>query len=172
MDTWPGRFLLNSVGYVLVFCPILIGLFVSKKFLKLNPTIPTEKTWEKFDTSQGSLNLVTQDHQALYLKIKPRKKRILIWFYFGKRRDDDANDEEVESPKEVDLQSGESLLDEEHGEKNQSAIDATIKRKERNIFLIKALKLFACASTLWSSLIFYGLLQVGFKEKSEPRATK
>ena len=166
MDTWPGRFLLNSVGYVLVFCPILIGLFVSKKFLKLNPTISTENTWEKFDTFQGSLNLVTQHHQALYLKIKPRKKRILIWFYFGKRRDDDANDEEVESPKEVDLQSGESLLDEEHVEKNrQSAIDETIKRKERNIFLIKALKLFACASTLWSSLIFYGLLQDGFEEK-------
>jgi len=116
-------------NYILVFFPILIGLFVTKKILKLDPAILTGKTW----------------------------KRILIWFYFGKRKgDDEANDEEVES----DLHSGESLLDEENGEKiRQSAIDETSRRKERNIFLIKALKLFACASTLWSSLLFYGLLQ-------------
>ena len=49
-DTWPGRFLLNSVGYILVFFPILIGLFVTKKILKLDPAILTEKTWEWFDT--------------------------------------------------------------------------------------------------------------------------
>ena len=49
-DTWPGRFLLNSVGYILVFFPILIGLFVTKKILKLDPTILTEKTWEQFHT--------------------------------------------------------------------------------------------------------------------------
>ena len=49
-DTWPGRFLLNSIGYVMVFCPILIGLFVTKKILKLDPTILTEKTWEWFVT--------------------------------------------------------------------------------------------------------------------------
>ena len=99
--------------------------------------------------------------------IKPQKKIILIWFYFGKRKDDEAIDEEVES----DLHSGGSLLDEENGEKiRQTAIGETNKRKERNIFLIKALKLFACASTLWSSLIFYGLLQVGFEEK--PGANK
>ena len=48
-DTWPGRFLLNSVGYIAVFCPIIIGLFITKKFLKLDPTIITEKTWERFD---------------------------------------------------------------------------------------------------------------------------
>ena len=106
--------------------------------------------------------------QCYYQSLKPEQKRILVWFYFGKRKiDDEAIDEEVES----DLHSGGSLLDEENGEKiRQTAIDETNKRKEGNIFLIKALKLFACASTLWSSLIFYGLLQVGFEEK--PGANK
>jgi len=48
VDTWPGRFLRNSIGYILVFCPILIGLFVTKKILKLDPGKLTESTWEWF----------------------------------------------------------------------------------------------------------------------------
>ena len=48
VDTWPGRFLRNSIGYILVFCPILIGLFVTKKILKLDPRKLTESTWERF----------------------------------------------------------------------------------------------------------------------------
>jgi len=127
-DTWPGRFLLNSVGYILVFCPIIIGLFITKKFLKLDPTIITEKTW----------------------------KRLLIWFYFGKRTEDEPEE------KQSDLHSRESLLEDEleAGEKaGQVAIDESERRKERKKFIVKALTLFACSSTLWSSLIFYGLLQ-------------
>jgi len=133
VDTWPGRFLLNSIGYMLVFCPILIGLIVTKKILKLDPTKLTEKSW----------------------------KKLLIWFYFGKRHGNEDKDGE-KNEEESDLHSGESLLEEEleSGEKiGQSAIEAKEKRTERNKFLLKALTLFCCASTLWSSLIFYGLLQ-------------
>ena len=48
VDTWPGRFLVNSVGYVLVFVPILIGLFLCRKFLRISSTTPTRNIWEKF----------------------------------------------------------------------------------------------------------------------------
>ena len=105
-------------------------------------------------------------------RIKPNKKKGLIWFYFGKRSE--ALQTEGEAKKEVeedqsDLNSGQSLLEDEleAGEKaGQTAIDDSERRKERKKFIVKALTLFACSSTLWSSLIFYGLLQVGLKEKS------
>jgi len=137
VDTWPGRFLLNSVGYILVFCPIIIGLFITKKILKLDPTIITESIWKKG----------------------------LIWFYFGKRSE--ALQTEGEAKNEVeedqsDLNSGQSLLEDElevDKELGQSTIEESNRQKERKKFLLKALTLFGCASGLWSSLIFYGLLQ-------------
>ena len=96
-------------------------------------------------------------------KIKPYQKRLLIWFYFGKRTEDEPEE------KQSDLHSGQSLLEDELevGEKaGQVALDQSERRKERKKFIVKALTLFACSSTLWSSLIFYGLLQVGLKQKS------
>ena len=88
----------------------------------------------------------------------------MIWFYFGKRTEDEPEE------KQSDLHSGQSLLEDELevGEKaGQVAIDESERRKERKKFIVKALTLFACSSTLWSSLIFYGLLQVGLWQKNQ-----
>ena len=105
-------------------------------------------------------------------RIKPNKKKGLIWFYFGKRSE--ALQTEGEAKNEVednesDLHSGQSLLEDElevDKELGQSTIEESNRQKERKKFLLKALTLFGCASGLWSSLIFYGLLQVGLENKS------
>ena len=103
-------------------------------------------------------------------RIKPNKKKGLIWFYFGKRSE--ALRTEGEAKNEVeedqsDLHAGQSLLEDElevGKELGQSTIDESNRQKERKKFLLKALTLFGCASGLWSSLIFYGLLQVGLEK--------
>ena len=175
VDTWPGRFLLNSVGYILVFCPIIIGLFITKKILKLDPTIITESIWERFDQiylGQSALDRPpwTNFRNRPSAESNQNKKKGLIWFYFGKRSE--ALQTEGEAKKEVeedqsDLNSGQSLLEDElevDKELGQSTIEESNRQKERKKFLLKALTLFGCASGLWSSLIFYGLLQVGLEK--------
>ena len=77
-DTWPGRFLLNSVGYILVFFPILIGLFVTKKILKLDPTILTEKTWEWFHTLLTKKSVPNTEAGALILVISGARMSIKV----------------------------------------------------------------------------------------------
>ena len=88
-DTWPGRFLLNSVGYIAVFCPIIIGLFITKKFLKLDPTIITEKTWERFDYVRcrpfpiAQTSTLARPNWAVRFGPSTKSNRIRKDFWFG-----------------------------------------------------------------------------------------